>query len=319
MNLPFFIAKRYLVSRKSHNAINIISGISVLGICIGTMALVIVLSAFNGLSGLVQSLYNSFDPDLEITVKQGKTFDPQAPEIKALRQLSGVAYYTEVVEGNALLKFNDKQCITTVKGVSTAFERMSGFDSLVHEGRFDISGNHIVVGKGISYVLQTGPNDQFTPISMYAPKRGELNTLNPEDALNELKVYQSGAFSINDEFDGKYTIMNIDKARELLDYKTEVTKIELGLGKAADVAETEARVTKDMRPHGQGNGTDEAVFRLADHGSLHRMGAALLRPGPPPGKRGHTARIGCPASAAGATRRPTEEFFHGLRRHQPAR
>lgn len=217
-----------------------------LGICIGTMALVIVLSAFNGLSGLVQGLYNSFDPDLEIIIKQGKTFDPQSPEIKAMRQLVGIAYYTEVVEGNALLKFNDKQCIVTVKGVNSAFEKMSGFDTLVREGRFDISGNHIVLGKGVSYVLQTGQNDQFTPISMYAPKRGELNALNPEDALNEEKGYQSGAFSINDEFDSKYAIMNIDKARELLDYKNEVTKIELGISKSADAAALEAHIEKTL-------------------------------------------------------------------------
>lgn len=244
MNLPFFIAKRYLVSKKSHNAINIISGISVLGICIGTMALVIVLSAFNGLSNLVQSLYNSFDPDIEITIRQGKSFDPRTPEFDAIKKMKGIAFYTEVVEGNALLKFNDKQCIATIKGVNSNFEKMSGFDSLVREGRFDISGNRIVVGKGISYVLQTGPNDQFSPISMYAPKRGVINTLNPEDALNELKTYQAGAFSINDEFDGKYVIMNIDKARELLDYKTEVTKIELGLARDADAEQVEAQIRK---------------------------------------------------------------------------
>lgn len=229
MNVPFFIAKRYLVSKKSHNAINIISGISVAGVCIGTMALVIVLSAFNGLSELVQSLYNSFDPDMEITVKHGKTFDPNSAEIQSLKKVAGIAYYTEVMEGNALLKFNDKQCIATVKGVSGDFQKMSGFDTLVSEGIFNIQKNNIVMGKGISYVLQTGPNDMFNPISIFAPKRGNTNSINPEDGLNELKVYSSGLFSINDEFDYKYVIMNIDKAREVLDYTTEVTSVELKL------------------------------------------------------------------------------------------
>jgi lipoprotein-releasing system permease protein len=227
LNLPFFIAKRYLVSKKSHNAINIISGISVAGVCIGTMALVIVLSAFNGLSDLVQSLYNSFDPDIEITVKHGKTFDPNSAEIQSLKKINGIAYYTEVMEGNALLKFNDKQCIATVKGVSSDFQKMSGFDTLVNDGIFNIQKNNIVMGKGISYVLQTGPNDMFNPISIFAPKRGNTNSINPEDGLNELKAYSSGLFSINDEFDYKYVIMNIDKAREVLDYTTEVTSVEL--------------------------------------------------------------------------------------------
>ncbi len=229
MNFPFFIAKRYLISKKSHNAINIISGISITGICIGTMALVIVLSAFNGLSGLVQSLYNSFDPMISITAKQGKTFDPNSMEFQSLKKVNGIAYYTEVVEGNALLKHLDKQCIATIKGVSDQFEKMSGFDTLVSEGHFSLNNNSIIIGNGISYKLQTGPNDISSPISVYAPKRGKTNSLNPEDGLNELKMYPAGTFTINDEFDEKYALMNIDKARELLDYSNEVTSIELSL------------------------------------------------------------------------------------------
>jgi lipoprotein-releasing system permease protein len=242
LNLPFFIAKRYLISKKSHNAINIISGISVAGVCIGTMALIIVLSAFNGLTDLVQSLYNSFDPDIEITIKQGKTFDPSASELQSLKNIKGVVFYNEVVEGNALLKFEDKQCVATIKGVSKDFEKMSGFDTLIgKEGKYDLSRNNIVIGKGISYVLQTGPQEFFAPISMYAPKRGNINTLNPEDALNELKVYPAGDFSINDEFD-RYVLMNINKARELFDYKNEVTSVELGLEKDVNPEEIEKKI-----------------------------------------------------------------------------
>ena len=229
MNLPLFIAKRYLISKKSHNAINIISGISVAGICIGTMALVIVLSVFNGMSALVLSLYNSFDAEIEITTRQGKTFDPNSPEIQSLKKIDGIAYYTEVVEGKALLKYNDKQSIATIKGVSADFQKASGFDTLVREGVFNIQKNNSVIGRGISHILQTSPNDVFTPISVYAPKRGNTNSINPEEGLNELKTYCAGVFSINDEFDNNYVIMNIDKARELLDYTSEITSIELTL------------------------------------------------------------------------------------------
>ena len=227
MNLPFFIAKRYLISKKSHNAINIISGVSVMGVCIGTMALIIVLSAFNGLSDLVESLYNSFNPDISITIKQGKTFDPNAAEFQSLKTIDGIASYTEVMEGNALLKFNDKQCIATIKGVGKEFRRMSGIDSLIHDGVFNLEKSNILIGKGIGNVLQTGPKELFSPISIYAPKRGNINSINPEDGMNELKVFVAGAFTINDEFDYKYAIMNIDNARKLLDYKNEVTSIEL--------------------------------------------------------------------------------------------
>ncbi len=246
MNVPFFIAKRYLISKKSHNAINIISGISVGGICIGTMALVIVLSGFNGLSALVQSLYNSFDPDIEITIKRGKTFEIDRPELQKIRQMSDIAYFTEVMEGNALLKYNDKQSIAIVKGVSNDFKKMSGFDTLVREGDFNISKSNIILGKGLAYILQAGPNNLFTPLSIYAPKRGNTTSLNPEDGLNELKCYPAGLFSISDEFDNQYVIMNIDKARTLLDYKKEVTSIELGLKKGSNIEKVQAEIIQSL-------------------------------------------------------------------------
>ena len=239
MNLPFFIARRYLISKKSHNAINIISGISVAGICIGTMALVIVLSAFNGLTDLVQSLYNSFDPDISITVKHGKTFLPDAAEIKAVKNTAGIAYYTEVMEGNALLKFNDKQCIATIKGVSKDFIKMSRFDTLIKEGSFNLKKNNSVIGKGIANILQTSSRELFKPISIYAPKRGSSNSVNPEDGMNELNVFIAGVFNINDEYNYKYLIMDIDKARGLLDYSNEVTSLELKLLPSADAAQVQ--------------------------------------------------------------------------------
>jgi lipoprotein-releasing system permease protein len=244
LNLPFFIAKRYLVSKKSTNAINIISGISVIAITLGAMALVIILSAFNGLSGVVQSLFNSFNPDLVITVKQGKTFDPSAEEIRMLRKDPSVAHYTEIVEGNALLKYNDKQCIATIKGVSAEFNKMSGFDTLVRDGNFDLSGNNVVMGKGIAYILQTSANEMFNPISVYAPKRGKTNSLNPEEGLNELKIYPAGLFTINDDFDYKYVIMDIAKARELLDFPAEVTSLELGLKPGGSKEAAQASISR---------------------------------------------------------------------------
>ncbi len=242
MNLPFFIAKRYLISKKSHNAINIISGVSVVGVCVGTMALVIVLSAFNGLTDLVQSLYGRFDPDISITIKQGKTFDPNANEIQFLKRAEGVAYFTEVMEGNALLKFNDKQCVATVKGVSSMFQKMSGFDTLITDGVFSLEKNNIIMGKGIGNILEASPKDLFRPISIYAPKRGNTSSLNPEDAMNEMKVYPAGTFTINDEFDYKYIIMNIDKARQLLDYTNEVTSVELKLLPTANKEEVQQQI-----------------------------------------------------------------------------
>jgi lipoprotein-releasing system permease protein len=243
LNFPFFIAKRYLISKKSHNAINIISGVSVAGVCIGTMALIVVLSAFNGLSNLVQSLYNSFDSDIEITIKKGKTFDPSNTKIQSLKEIEGVAYYSEIVEGNALLKYNEKQCVATIKGVSSNFVKMSSFDTLISDGTYNIEKNNIVVGKGIGSILNTGPDNEFSAISLYAPKRGKVNTFDSEGGLNESKAYIAGAFSINDEFDYKYVIMSIDKASELFDYNNEITSIELSIAPNANPEKVQAQIT----------------------------------------------------------------------------
>jgi lipoprotein-releasing system permease protein len=232
LNLPFFIAKRYLVSKKSHNAINIVSSVSVGGICIGTMALVVVLSAFNGLSDLVKSLYNSFNADIQISLREGKVFHLEEAQMQKIKELKGVLYYCDILEENALLKFNDQQCLATIRGVSDNYKAMSRFDTLVKDGTFSLKNGAqdlAVAGKGISYLLNSGVHDLITPLSVYAPRRGITTTINPEDAFNKRNTYISGVFSINDDFDYKYLLVSIDFARDLLDYPNQVSTIELGL------------------------------------------------------------------------------------------
>lgn len=245
MNFSFFIAKRYLVSKKSHNAINIISLISVLAISIGTAALVIILSALNGLTGLVESLYNSFDADIRITIAEGKTFDPNTPAFDSLKKIEGVKYYTEVLEENALLKYGDQQSLATIKGVGEDFVKATRFDTLVREGHFILRHNnqdYAVLGIGVSYLLNVSVSDFYTPLSVYAPKRGNVTSINPEDAFNEEKAYVAGIFSINDDFDKRYALVSIDFARRLLDYDNEVSSIELGLDPKANAQKVYGQV-----------------------------------------------------------------------------
>jgi len=241
LNLPFFIAKRYLISKKSHNAINIISGISVMGITIGTMALIVILSVFNGLSDLVKSLYNSINADIEITIKSGKVFDPTTIEIQSLKKIKDIAYYSEIMQGNALLKYNDKQSVATIKGVDANYRRMTGFDTLISEGLFNIEKNKVVIGKGIEYELNHGLEQTYTPVSIYAPKRGEIKSFDTEGGLNELKTDVAGVFSINEDFD-KYVLMSIENARYLFDYKNEVSAIEINVKKGADIEAIQEQV-----------------------------------------------------------------------------
>jgi len=242
VNFPLFIAKRYLISKKSHNAINIISIIAVVGVCIASMATIIVMSAFNGLSDLVKSLYNSFDAEIKITPKQGKTFFADAKELEELKKMDGVVFYNEVIEANALLKYKEKQSIVTVKGVSKDFLSMSRLDTLIVDGEFNISKNNIVMGKGVYYLLDANTNDFSSPITVYAPKRGKINSINPEDGLNELKAYPAGTFSINDEFDQNYVITSIENAKRLFDYSNEITSVELSLNTNANKKQLQEKI-----------------------------------------------------------------------------
>lgn len=249
MNLSLFIARRYLVSKKSHNAINIISGVALGGITIGAMALIILLSAFNGISNLVHVLYSSFGADIEITAVKGKTFLPDTPGFDSIRHIKGVKYFNEVLQDKALLKNGDKQSLAELKGVSGDFKPMTRFDTLMYAGNFTLKKGQLdygVFGRGIGYVLDVAQsNADYIPITCYAPKRGLAATgdINPAGAITEKQLYPAGVFSINADFDSRFVIVSIDFARALFDYRdSSVTGIELGLAKSADKEEIKQKI-----------------------------------------------------------------------------
>jgi len=153
--------------------INFISGIAAVGVCVGTFALVVVLSVFNGFDGLIKSYFSMLDPDLKITPKEGKFFDP-APVDSVLKRTPGVADYARVLEGNALLTYEERQFIANLKGVSSNFSKISGIDSLIIDGTFTLQseGNWFAVpGQGVASYLGIGLNFT-TPIGVYVPRKG---------------------------------------------------------------------------------------------------------------------------------------------------
>ncbi|MCF8303762.1 MAG: ABC transporter permease [Bacteroidales bacterium] len=248
MNFPLYIAKRYLVSKKSHNVINIISGISVAGVTIGTMALIVVLSVFNGFESLVTDLFNSFDPDLKITVKEGKTFKADTLPEKTLKSLDGVKRYTKVVEENALLRYKNKQHIATIKGVSEEYEKLSGLDTMIVSGDLQLQKkdvNYAVLGYGVAYYLGLRLGDFANPVSVYVPRRTARGApLNPASAFNTRIIHPSGIFSIQQDFDTKYVIVPLRFARDLLEYNNEVTSVEIGLYPGASLEQLQKEVKK---------------------------------------------------------------------------
>lgn len=250
MNFPFYIASRYLIAKKSKNVINLISAISVLGICIGSMALIIILSVFNGFESLVVSLLNSFSPDLQITIKEGKVFNPAIIPVNSIKAIDGVMYYTEVLEENALLKYKKNQYIARIKGVSNNYIKSSGLDSMLVGGQFILqkdSDNFAVLGAGIQHALSISMEDEFTPINVSVPKRDKNNlnnTINPENVFNRKNIYAAGIFSIQQNIDEQYMLVPIEFARSLLNYSLEVSAIEIMVSPNADIDKIQSQINE---------------------------------------------------------------------------
>ena len=231
MNLSFYIARRYLLGKKSQNAINIISTISVIGVTVGTMALVIVLSVFNGFDSVVKSLFSAFDPEIQISAVKGKTFSPGELPGKILA-IPGVEAVSEVLEENVLLLYGDKQHIATIKGVDEFYQDVSGLDSMIYEGSMKLLDNnrsYAVVGQGVAYHLRIGLNF-INPLWVYTiDRKSKINMAQHEESIRRDFIYPSGIFSIEQDFDSRYVIVPLEFTRKLLSYEEEVTFLELKL------------------------------------------------------------------------------------------
>lgn len=196
------------------------------------MSMVIVLSVMNGFESIITKMYNSFNPDFRIEAIKGKTIDISTFPIDKIAAIKGIASYSEIIEENALLRYKNKQQIVTIKGVDQNFTKVSNIKSKVVEGKYLLQmrdANFMVIGYGIFDKMEMGINDFKSPISVYIPKRDNTVTLDPTEAFNSEQVFASGAFSIQEEFDTKYAIIPLRLAKKLLDYKSEVTAIEIAI------------------------------------------------------------------------------------------
>ncbi|MCZ8373325.1 FtsX-like permease family protein [Phocaeicola acetigenes] len=240
MNFPFYIAKRYLFSKKSHNAINVISAISVCGVALATLALVCTLSVFNGFQDLVATFFTAFDPQLKITAVKGKVFDGQDPRILQIRELPEVELCSESLEDNIMVQYQDKQTMAVLKGVEDNFDRLTPIDSILF-GRGELILHDEVVDyaiPGIQLLSTLGASIRFLdPLEIYAPKRGaKVNLANPSTAFSTGQLFSSGlVFAVNQEkYDGSYILTSLRFARDLFQYTSEVSAINLKLKPEAD-------------------------------------------------------------------------------------
>ncbi len=245
MQFSLFMARRYLFSKKSHNLINVISLISMIGLGIGTAALIVVLSVFNGFEHVISSLYHSFNPDFMITAKQGKTFHYVQFPAEKIQQLSGVAQVVQVVEEDALFKYGDKQYIGKIMGLSPNYMKVNKLDTMMRAGTFVLQSgkaNFAVVGAGVAWFLGINTHDTQQLLTVLVPRRGNASSFNFQNAFNSEVTQPVGVFSVQQDFDQKYVLVPLRFARELLNYSDEVTSLEIFLRKGIPVDEIQKKI-----------------------------------------------------------------------------
>ncbi|MFT4168432.1 MAG: ABC transporter permease [Dysgonomonas sp.] len=250
MNLSFYIAKRYLFSKKSHNAINIISMISVCGIAIATMAMVCTLSIFNGFTKLVSDSFSIMDPDLQIIPAKGKVFDASSAVFQKIKNLPEVAVASETVEDNALVKYGERQDPVLIKGVSDQFKEMVDTKRLVTSGEFSLREGDVdfcVAGIGVAINLGLR-TDNITPIEIYSPKRDvKIQLANPANAFTTAYTYPAGVFALNQaKYDDQIILVSLDLARELFRYNNEVTSLDIKLKENVSAKDAESKIQKQL-------------------------------------------------------------------------
>lgn len=201
------------------------------GQVVGTAALIIVLSVFNGFEDVIKSMYNTFNPNFVVTAEQGKTFSLAQFPVDQVKSIPGIIDLASVVEEDALFKYRDQQYIAKVKGVSENYPELSQLNKLMREGNLvfqEGNSNFAVVGAGVAWYLDINLNDITNFLSVFVPKRGNASSFNFDNAFNNEIIHPSGVFSVQQEFDEKYVLVPIRFARNLMDYEAgEVTSVEV--------------------------------------------------------------------------------------------
>jgi lipoprotein-releasing system permease protein len=245
VKLSLYIAKRYLFAKKSRNAINIISAVSVAGVAVGTMALIIILSVFNGLETMVRGIFNTFDPDIKIMAAQGKTFVADTSRLKLLATVQGVSCYSLTLEENALLKYGDRQTVATIKGVDDNYAMVSDIDSSMFEGEFTLRDS-----KGRSYAIPGIGVAQYLGIrvnfieSLNIPRNTGSININSESSIIRKFLLPSGIYEVEKEYDSKYVYVPLRVARELTENEDGVSSIEIRFTGNADPSAVQKNISK---------------------------------------------------------------------------
>ena len=248
MRLPLFIANRYLLAKKSHNLINIITWISILGISVGSFALIVVLSAFNGLEKVISSMNNRLAPDLQISTVKGKTIDLTAFPLDQLKGIQGVEYVVPTITEDALFRANDKQHIGQVKGVGLEYQKIDRLNEVVFGGSDLVLADEdehyfAVPGAGVAWYLGINAYNPYAMVRVYVPKRGNASLMSLENSFNSDVVTVRSVFATEQELDEKMVLVPFDMLSELLEYEDKATNVEVFTTQNADINKVKKTVS----------------------------------------------------------------------------
>ncbi|NJN28473.1 MAG: ABC transporter permease [Cyclobacteriaceae bacterium] len=247
MNLPLFIARKYFLSKKKKNFINVISVISMAGVAIGTAALVIVLSVFNGLEDLIRSLNKSFDPELKIEAALGKSFELQQDFLEGIKRIEGVEIVTQVVEDNAYARYKNDEMVVKLKGVEDNFVDHHRLDSNIIYGKMLLKEdgvNYAVIARGVQKSLSINKLNNMYTMQFFYPKRGKTSGLNPNNLTNQRVILPAGVYAIEKQYDMNYVFVPLEFAVDLLDYGQRRTSLEIKVAAGANIDQVKSRIKK---------------------------------------------------------------------------
>ena len=230
MNPTFFIARRYLFAKKSHNVINIISIISAAGIAVGCAALVIILSIYNGFDDLLKGMFDSYTPDVVITPDRGKVFSADSATVAELRAREDIVSVDGVLEETVFIKYDDREAIVTARGVDSTYQEVTGLAGYMMQGSFSLKDGEVdqmVLGSTIAHDLRLSLSF-LTPLEVYFPSRtARISVADPTSALRKTTLFPAGIITLEKNFDEQYVYMPIDALRRLLEYSDEVSRLEI--------------------------------------------------------------------------------------------
>ncbi len=250
MNLPVKIARRYLFSKKSTNAINIISGISVFGITVGTAALILVMSVFNGFGDFIGGLYDAFNPDLKVSPIEGKVFTPDLDKLNQIASLDNVVAIARTLEENAMFEYGNNNDFGIIKGVDQYYDDVTSIDTSIIRGNYALQADGVdyaVIGQGVEGKMDINVNDMFKSLAVYMPKRKKSSGLAGGNPLKKKYLKPVGTFAIyQNDFDDQYVLVPMSFAQDILSYKNnEVSFLEIKLAPEKDNSQTIAQI-KDI-------------------------------------------------------------------------